>query len=536
MSTQFVLQNPNSGVGTAWFMATLGSKSNYRRVYRKDVANVSIPATCQIVASAEDSKMSLRLSSNLLYGISLIYKQKVGYMFDDVSTMYARLSRQISFDTFEPPTVFAKQLIVRKQLFLADDRGFDIENDFNLDWNDDEVSQRILEIREHDNFLNFVTDSVPLTQRAEERDRLFGEYMDKTMISFHFDAADEEEVDFEFDNNGEIVGKNIDNEPNPFLDINFDEEIRAVTTVVDDFSKTDNTNDPHYSTNDPHYSTVLNQSRAVAVAAKKKRRFKVSPDGKLVLSASQLLEFNHKNRVANCCSQVEAEMHISKKPRFASLSETVTFMSSKNPPFLNLCLRTAFGIANTSSIHRSNFPLASRHIGVSEDMLDSYLKDIEQGRNIQPSTLRKSLEREDFYWNDDYDDPFVSFGDLENIVEDPEVDFALSQSSVSDSPNARRAIEKFHKFIKARSTRFGIPYTADAPRETSEQLRMITFEALIPSKQTPTEQPVERKLAATSFASILELVSRSLICIQVNDFAELAPVNASSIEIILGTD
>lgn len=65
----------DTGLSTAWLLATLGSKTTYRRLVRKDILSISIPQTCDIIGNPQ-STIPLRLSSNLLYGVSLMYKQK----------------------------------------------------------------------------------------------------------------------------------------------------------------------------------------------------------------------------------------------------------------------------------------------------------------------------------------------------------------------------------------------------------------------------------------------------------------------------
>lgn len=46
-------------------VATLGSKSNLKKVNRKAILDVDVPATCRIIIEPE-APMALRLQSNLL--------------------------------------------------------------------------------------------------------------------------------------------------------------------------------------------------------------------------------------------------------------------------------------------------------------------------------------------------------------------------------------------------------------------------------------------------------------------------------------
>ncbi len=47
-------------------VATLGSKSNLKKVNRKAILDVDVPKTCEIIITPE-APMALRLQSNLLY-------------------------------------------------------------------------------------------------------------------------------------------------------------------------------------------------------------------------------------------------------------------------------------------------------------------------------------------------------------------------------------------------------------------------------------------------------------------------------------
>ena len=54
-----------AGTDVCRLVATLGSKSNLKKVNRKAILDVDIPQTCRIIVTPE-APMALRLQSNLL--------------------------------------------------------------------------------------------------------------------------------------------------------------------------------------------------------------------------------------------------------------------------------------------------------------------------------------------------------------------------------------------------------------------------------------------------------------------------------------
>jgi meiotic recombination protein REC8, fungi type len=71
--------------------ATLGPKSNAKRLNRKDLYSISVPDTCAFLA-APPSPLSLRLSANLMIGVSRVYGQQWQYHMSDVQGLCTKLS------------------------------------------------------------------------------------------------------------------------------------------------------------------------------------------------------------------------------------------------------------------------------------------------------------------------------------------------------------------------------------------------------------------------------------------------------------
>ena len=63
-------------------VATLGAKSNTKKLTRKAILDVDVRKACETIMEPE-VPMALRLQSNLLYGVSRVYSQQCGYVLAD---------------------------------------------------------------------------------------------------------------------------------------------------------------------------------------------------------------------------------------------------------------------------------------------------------------------------------------------------------------------------------------------------------------------------------------------------------------------
>lgn len=83
-SEEILSKSRKNGISTAWLMATIGMKTSSHKFYRKDILAASVPAICESVVEPIHP-LALRLSSNLLFGIALLYQQQINYL---LSTCY----------------------------------------------------------------------------------------------------------------------------------------------------------------------------------------------------------------------------------------------------------------------------------------------------------------------------------------------------------------------------------------------------------------------------------------------------------------
>ena len=71
--------------------ATLGPKSNAKRLARKELTSINVPDTCAFLL-APPEPLSLRLSANLMIGVSRVYGQQCQYHYGDVQGLCTKLS------------------------------------------------------------------------------------------------------------------------------------------------------------------------------------------------------------------------------------------------------------------------------------------------------------------------------------------------------------------------------------------------------------------------------------------------------------
>ncbi|RDW80176.1 hypothetical protein BP6252_04814 [Coleophoma cylindrospora] len=129
-----ILTSRKHGVATVWLVATLGEKSTTKKVTRKAILNVNVQKACETIMEPE-APLALRLQGNLLYGVSRVYSQQVGYVLADTQTAQntiRALMKISSSNGLDPGAGKAHP----NQLILMDDPAFVPEMEllpFNFD-------------------------------------------------------------------------------------------------------------------------------------------------------------------------------------------------------------------------------------------------------------------------------------------------------------------------------------------------------------------------------------------------------------------
>lgn len=60
--------------------ATIGAKSSLRKLQKRDILSVDVPLACTFLSSG-DEPLALRLSSNLMYGVTRVFSQQCQFFY-----------------------------------------------------------------------------------------------------------------------------------------------------------------------------------------------------------------------------------------------------------------------------------------------------------------------------------------------------------------------------------------------------------------------------------------------------------------------
>lgn len=211
----------DSGVSTAWLLATIGPRTIYRRVSRKDISTICIPQTCQLLST--NDAFLLRIASSLMYGIALIHHHQVRQCLDHAALLQQRLQKQAKKD---PLIRVAPE--VYKFAPLEDSGSFLMLHDFapwDGEWfNSENVFQSVSDKIQHN-----------LQEHTDEID--YYDALERSVQNLcDFNAA-HEDPGLDFDVNGHLE---TELENDLFLD--FNEEIRQAALPLEAPA------DPHFAT------------------------------------------------------------------------------------------------------------------------------------------------------------------------------------------------------------------------------------------------------------------------------------------------
>ncbi|KAL0951212.1 hypothetical protein HGRIS_007935 [Hohenbuehelia grisea] len=92
--TPELLERRDSGFGLLWLAATLGPKSTFKKLPRRDVMTADISQLCDLISEPAEP-LALRLSSNLMVGVARVYKVKQEIFMTDVTTCFNALKRVV---------------------------------------------------------------------------------------------------------------------------------------------------------------------------------------------------------------------------------------------------------------------------------------------------------------------------------------------------------------------------------------------------------------------------------------------------------
>ncbi|KAI9512602.1 Rec8 like protein-domain-containing protein, partial [Russula earlei] len=92
--TSELLSRRDSGFGLLWLAATLGARSSFRKLPKRDVLGADIIQLCGLITEPSEP-LALRLSSNLMVGVARVYKVKHDIFLGDVNACFVSLKRAV---------------------------------------------------------------------------------------------------------------------------------------------------------------------------------------------------------------------------------------------------------------------------------------------------------------------------------------------------------------------------------------------------------------------------------------------------------
>ncbi|KAF8582712.1 hypothetical protein K439DRAFT_1509657 [Ramaria rubella] len=90
-----LLSKRDSGYGLLWLAATLGSKSNLKKLPRRSVLTADILQLCTLISEPPEP-LALRLSSNLMVGVVRVYKMKHEILESDINNCATSLKKNLN--------------------------------------------------------------------------------------------------------------------------------------------------------------------------------------------------------------------------------------------------------------------------------------------------------------------------------------------------------------------------------------------------------------------------------------------------------
>ncbi|EMR10979.1 hypothetical protein PNEG_00582 [Pneumocystis murina B123] len=122
--SQEILTRRKGGLGVIWLAATLGSKSSFKKLQRKEILSVNVPKACEYLSEPPEP-LALRLSSNLMMGVTRIFDQQYGFFYTDVQLTHAKIRKELATISLEKANIDLPKTKTRTDLFtLVDDPGF----------------------------------------------------------------------------------------------------------------------------------------------------------------------------------------------------------------------------------------------------------------------------------------------------------------------------------------------------------------------------------------------------------------------------
>lgn len=614
---ELINQSNNSlstGLHTAWLLATLGSKPSIRsKLIKKSTINyLLIPELCHELLASTNSTINdaqdkdaiiyepptpgnnIRYVSNIMHGISILYQTKINYLMNDLIYIESRLKchYQNSYNdivdlssgslikTCLAPSIAKKRAIQ----YLNDDPAFSIQLGLVAPFTEetDEIAKRRkLDILQKDN------DDFPLVNGNGGGlvDQLNFHSMTFTLhpqLDNPFEAEDHSSLnngnniglstdnevipDFEFDNNGDIVGiagenllldsrsptrELIHNEQADALNVTFDGNDVYELNPIPLNQTTSISNDLNfYTTTDTPLPNSTQRPIPQQTLGMEKLPFrKLLIDNHTRIDSDSMIHFvmNYESRMNTVMEPVKSVDEI---------VNNIYGVVDAVPPFTRFVNKVTLPNTNNNnhnnSVEQSFFTRTASILQKTEETGNENTEEGRNNMNIRNYAMEPEISDPNMYFEDGshFELPRESehifnlefdYNDINDVGEDDSIDGANSkngsqQNSMSFDGSGDNLmtmdskLNKFYRYIKARSNEFGklvvgTYLISQAINENNVVLAEHTgdyyqtkFQILVPDSTHALdieEPPVPRRVAANAFACVLTLATKSLINIEV---------------------
>ncbi|KAJ1548447.1 hypothetical protein HK096_001909 [Nowakowskiella sp. JEL0078] len=85
-STYDILTQRSPGMAVIWLAATLGTRASYKKLSKKEVNSVNLIKACDYI-TAPPEPLALRLTSNLLLGVTRVFSQQYNFYLNEVNNV-----------------------------------------------------------------------------------------------------------------------------------------------------------------------------------------------------------------------------------------------------------------------------------------------------------------------------------------------------------------------------------------------------------------------------------------------------------------
>lgn len=351
----------NTNASELRLLSTLGNKTHYKKISKREIQSVSIPQTCDVIKNPP-RPMALRLTSNLLYGVALIYKQKTDYLNNDASLIKTKIQRDLFSQSntgdgkvlIKTPNYIIQPVdLTRTQqggnnqsqgtVLLNDDPGFNIQGDLlpsldELDFLENGSTQ--LKVNDYRNQLrradlenNTVSVVLSTITNSTEED-----VFSRRVVN-HDDILDTENPEFAFDEEGMLLNLHDDdttNQPGPAppsdagdnFDLDFDFDLDVPETVVAQANNNDLDQILEEVEDQPEVPPVSEEPEIPVVTPKRRKRKTKEQFNKIIIDETISLQTNdlrgfRDNYVTHMISQA-------KKPKRTNLINVQDLISESS--------------------------------------------------------------------------------------------------------------------------------------------------------------------------------------------------------------